>query len=258
MTRPDSTGTNSTSTGLTGQVQTVIVTDAAALALRAANEIALEIARKPKLSLLAATGNTPMATYSELSSRRASGTLDVSGLRVAQLDEYLGVSDDDPRSLYRWLERSLTEPLGVTPDRLVRFHANASDPNADCLDFETHLAGWGGIDLAVLGLGPNGHLGFNEPPSPADAPTRVVDLTPESLESNAPYWNGLEVPRRAITAGMNLILASRRVLLLVSGEHKRGILRRALLEPITPDVPASLLRHANLTVIADQAAWGEA
>ena len=251
-------GTDSTGTNLTGTVQTVIVADAAALAVRAADEIALEIARKPNLSLLAATGNTPMATYGELASRRAAGTLEVSDLRVAQLDEYLGTADDDPRSLYRWLERSLTGPLGVTPDRLVRFHADASDPNADCRDFESHLAGWGGIDLAVLGLGPNGHLGFNEPPSPADAPTRVVELTAESLESNAPYWNGLEVPRRAITAGMDLILASKRVLLLVSGEHKRDILRRALLGPITPDLPASLLRHANLTVIADRAAWGEA
>jgi glucosamine-6-phosphate deaminase len=258
MTKPDSTGTDSTSSHLTGQLQTVIVTDATTLALRAADEIALEIARKPNLSLLAATGNTPMATYGELASRRAAGTLEVPNLRVAQLDEYLGVSDDDPRSLYRWLERSLTEPLGVTPERLLRFHADASDPNADCRNFETHIAGWGGIDLAVLGLGPNGHLGFNEPPSPTDAPTRVVDLTAESLESNAPYWNGLEVPRRAITAGMDLILASKRILLLVSGEHKRGILHRALLGPITSDVPASLLRGANLTVIADQAAWGEA
>lgn len=253
MTKPVSTSTDST-----GKVQTVIVEDAAALALRAADEIALEIARKPDLSLLAATGNTPMATYGELAARRSAGTLEVSNLRVAQLDEYLGVSDEDPRSLYRWLERSLTEPLGVTPDRLLRFHANASDPNADCRNFETHVAGWGGIDLAVLGLGPNGHLGFNEPPSPADVPTRVVGLTPESLESNAPYWNGLEVPRHAITAGMDLILASKRILLLVSGEHKRGILRRALLEEITPDVPASLLRGANLTVIVDRAAWGEA
>jgi glucosamine-6-phosphate deaminase len=252
------TGTHSTGTNLTGTVQTVIVADAAALAVRAADEIALEIARKPNLSLLAATGNTPMATYGELAARRAAGTLEAPNLRVAQLDEYLGVSDDDPRSLYRWLERSLTEPLGATPDRVLRFHANASDPNADCRDFETHLATWSGIDLAVLGLGPNGHLGFNEPPSPADAPTRVVDLTPESLKSNAPYWNGLEVPRRAITAGMDLILASKRILLLVSGEHKRDILRRAMLGPITPDVPASLLRHANLTVIADRAAWGEA
>ena len=253
MTKIDSTGT----------VQTVIVADPTALAVRAADEIALEIARKPDLSLLAATGNTPMGTYGELASRRAAGRLGVSGigvsgLRVAQLDEYLGVSDEDPRSLYRWLERSLTGPLGVRAEHLLRFHADAKDPLEDCRDFESRLDEWGGIDLAVLGLGPNGHLGFNEPPSLADSPTRVVDLSAESLESNAPYWGGLEVPRRAITAGMDLILASRRVLLLVSGGHKQDILRRALLGPITPDVPASLLRHANLTVIADRAAWGEA
>ncbi len=238
-------------------VQIIVVKNAAELALRAADEIVLEIAHKPDLCLLAATGNTPMGTYDELATRRAAGKLEVSKLRVAQLDEYLGVSDDDPRSLYRWLENSLTGPLGVTQDRIVRFHGNTTEPDADCRDFEASVARWGGIDLAVLGLGPNGHLGFNEPPSPAHAPTRTVNLTPESLESNAPYWNGLEVPRRAVTAGMKLILATKRVLLLVSGERKRDILRRSLLDPPTPDVPASLLRGAALTVIADRAAWGE-
>jgi glucosamine-6-phosphate deaminase len=109
----------------------------------------------------------------------------------------------------------------------------------------------------VLGLGPNGHLGFNEPPSPAGVPTRVVHLTPASLESNAGYWGGLPVPHRAVTAGMKLILSSKHVLLLVSGAHKQGILRRTLTEPITADLPASLLRFAALTVIADRAAWGE-
>ncbi len=235
----------------------VIVEDASALALRAADWIALEIARTPNLLLLAATGNTPMGAYAELASRRWAGTLETSRLRVAQLDEYLGLHDDDPRSLYRWLATSLTEPLGVTPDWIVRLHGDAEDSAEDCRAFDSRVADWGGIDLAVLGLGPNGHLGFNEPPSTPDAPTRTVDLTPESLESNAPYWGGLEVPRRALTAGMNLILASRRVLLLVCGERKRAILRRAMLEPPTPDVPASLLRGTNLTVIADRAAWGE-
>jgi glucosamine-6-phosphate deaminase len=235
----------------------ILVENALELALRAADEIALEIALKPDLCLLAATGNTPMGTYAELATRRNAGTLDASRVRVAQLDEYLGVNDDDPRSLYRWLETSLTGPLGVTQDRLVRFHGSTAEPDTDCRDFEARIAHWGGIDLAVLGLGPNGHLGFNEPPSPPNAPSRAVNLTPESLESNAPYWNGLEVPRQAVTAGMNLILASGRVLLLVSGERKRAILRRSLLEPPTPDVPASLLRGAFLTVIADRAAWGD-
>jgi glucosamine-6-phosphate deaminase len=238
-------------------LQVIVVKDAAELALRAADEIALEIALKPDLCLLAATGNTPMATYAELAARRAAGTLEVSHLRVAQLDEYLGVGDDDPRSLFVWLEASLSGPLGVTTERLVRFHGNAADANADCLEFDAGIKAWGGVDLAVLGLGPNGHLGFNEPPSLSDAPTRALELTFESLKSNAPYWNGLEVPRRAVTAGMNLILASRRVLLLVSGEGKRDILRRTLLEPPTANVPASLLRVVNLTVIADRAAWVE-
>jgi glucosamine-6-phosphate deaminase len=244
-------------TRLPDAVQIIVVENAADLAQRAANEIALEIALKPDICLLAATGNTPMGTYAELAARRAAGKLEVSKLRIAQLDEYLGVGDDDPRSLFGWLESSLSGPLGVTTERLVRFHGNAADADEDCRDFEAGIAAWGGIDLAVLGLGPNGHLGFNEPPSMPDSPTRALDLTPESLESNAPYWNGLAVPRRAVTAGMNLILASGRVLLLVSGTRKRDILRRTLLEPPTADVPASLLRGGNLTVIADRAAWGE-
>lgn len=238
-------------------VQVIVVADAAELAARAADQIALEIASKPDLSLLAATGNTPMGAYAELAHRQSSGALNTSRLRVAQLDEYIGVGDDDPRSLYRWLETSLTGPLGVTAERLIRFSGNAQDPDADCAAFDAAVAAWGGIDLAVLGLGPNGHLGFNEPPSAADAPTRVLTLTPASLQSNAGYWGGLPVPSRAVTAGMKLILCSKRVLLLVSGAHKREILHRTLNEPVTPDLPASLLRGPALTVIADQAAWGD-
>jgi glucosamine-6-phosphate deaminase len=237
--------------------QLIIVEDAAELAARAADEIALEITRKPHLNLLAATGNTPMGCYAELASRKKRGTLDASRLRVVQLDEYLGVADDDPRSLYRWLERSLVTPLEVTPDRLIRFRGDAADADQDCRDFDLRVDAWGGIDLSVLGLGPNGHLGFNEPPSAPDAPTRVVTLTPESLASNAGYWAGLEVPSQAVTAGMNLILNSRRVLLLISGKHKREILRRTLHEASTSDLPASLLQNTNLTVIADRAAAGE-
>jgi glucosamine-6-phosphate deaminase len=244
-------------TGDHGNVRVIVVADAAELATRAADEIASQLRAKPDLSLMAATGNTPMGAYAELAKRKSAATLETWGLRVAQLDEYLGVGDDDPRSLHRWLETSLTGPLGVTSDRLIRFDGNAADPHADCAAFDAAVANWGGIDLTVLGLGPNGHLGFNEPPSSADALTRVITLTPASLISNAAYWGGLAVPHRAVTAGMKLILASKRVLLLVSGAHKREILRRTLTEPVTPDLPASLLRFATLTVIADQAAWGE-
>ena len=146
---------------------------------------------------------------------------------AVQLDEYLGVPESDPRSLWAWMKRSFVEPLGI--GRTVRL----DDP----AQFEGEIRELGGLDLAILGLGPNGHLGFNEPPSPPDAPTRRLDLTPASLESNRAYWGDLPVPTQAVTAGMNVILAARQTLLLVSGAHKRTVLRarwRNRKRPICP------------------------
>ncbi|WP_229776011.1 glucosamine-6-phosphate deaminase [Deinococcus ruber] len=219
--------------------------DSQALAVQAADFIAAQVRAKPTLSILVATGNTPMPTYAELGRRAARGDIDFSRVTAVQLDEYLGLSDHDPRSLWGWMERSFVTPLGI------RQSIRLADPAA----FEADIAALGGIDLAILGLGPNGHLGFNEPPSPPTAPTRVLALTPASLESNRAYWGELSVPTHAITAGMNVILSARAVLLLVNGAHKRDILRRTLEGPETPDVPSSLLRRVPLTVIADEAAW---
>lgn len=223
-----------------------VMPDAQALAQAAADLICAAVQAKPDLSILVATGNTPMPTYAELARRVATGQADFSRVTAVQLDEYLGLSDNDPRRLWGWMQRSFVAPLGIT--RTIRLH----EPE----EFEREVAALGGIDLALLGLGPNGHLGFNEPPSPPDAPTRIVTLMPESLESNRVYWDGLAVPTGAITAGMNLILSARHTVLLVSGAHKREILRRTLEGQQTPDLPASLLRRTALTVIADEAAWG--
>ena len=135
---------------------------------------------------------------------------------------------------------------------------DAPDPEGACRAYDRALQAAGGFDLAVLGLGPNGHLGFNEPPCGREAPTRVVSLTPQSVESNARYWGGPEqVPRRALTAGMAVLLTARRILLLAAGESKADILRRTLEGPINPDVPASYLQTVpGVTVIADRAAAG--
>ncbi|CAA9538051.1 MAG: Glucosamine-6-phosphate deaminase [uncultured Thermomicrobiales bacterium] len=236
----------------------IVADDYAALSRAAADVLAATIAAEPTAAILAATGNTPMGAYEDLAARRRRGEIDASRLRVFQLDEYLGLPVDDPRSLFGWTRRSFVEPLGVPDTNVVRLPGDAADPAAACRAYEAAVAAGGGIDLAVLGLGPNGHLGFNEPPAAADAPTRVVDLTPESIVSNGAYWGGSDrVPRRALTAGMTVVLASRRVLLLVSGEHKREILRRTLEGPVTPAVPASYLRRAaDVTVITDRAAVG--
>lgn len=240
-------------------MRSIIADDHAGMSRSAADELVAALADDPAASVLVATGNTPMGMYAELAGRRQRATFDASRLRVFQLDEYLGIPEDDPRSLHGWMHRSFVEPLGIPDGNVHRLPGDADDPAAACATFEADIVAAGGIDVAILGLGPNGHLGFNEPPAAAASPTRIVDLTPESIASNGPYWGGVEqVPRRAVTVGMRVLLAARLTLLVVSGTHKRDILARTVAGPVTPDVPASLLRAApNVVVVADRAAWGD-
>lgn len=223
-----------------------------------ADEVEDVIATKPAASVLVATGNTPMGLYQELARRRANGVFDASQVRVFQLDEYLGLEADDRRSLFGWTRRSFIDPLGIQLDNVTRLAPDTGDLETTCRAYDAAVEASGGLDLAILGLGPNGHLGFNEPPADAHAPTRVVDLTMESVESNAQYWGGRdEVPHRAMTAGMDVILASRRILLVVSGSHKREVLEQTVAGAVTPDIPASYMQlAANVTVLADRDAWG--
>ncbi|MCS6849208.1 MAG: glucosamine-6-phosphate deaminase [Anaerolineae bacterium] len=236
----------------------IVANDYADLSRVAAERIAAAVARKPDAAIVLATGNTPMGAYAELARMQRAGAFDATHIRPFQLDAYLGIPFDDERALYGWLERAFLRPLGIARERVVMLPDGAPDPEAACRAYDAAVDAAGGFDLAVLGLGPNGHLGFNEPPSPADAPTRRVILTEASLNSNGPYWGGRDrVPREAITCGMRHLLAARETLLLVSGAHKREILRATLYGPVTSDVPASLLRLAGkVTVIADAAACG--
>ncbi len=226
------------------------------LSRTAADLVEARIAERPSLNLLAATGNTPMGLYAELVRRGERGSLDASRVRVFQLDEYAGVGIEDRRSLLGWLVRSFTAPLGIPEDRIVRLDTGI-EPAAACAAFEERLRETGGFDLSVLGIGANGHLGFNEPPSDAGASTREVSLSDESVRTSAGYWGGAEnVPTRALTVGMRELLASRETLLLASGATKRAIVRSALHGAVTPEVPASFLQKAErVTAIVDRAAW---
>ena len=223
----------------------------------AAADVEEVMARRPDAAVMFAVGESPLALYAELAERWRTGTLDASRMRAVQLDEYLGVAPDDERAFFRWLERDVLAPLAITPQRTIALRGDAADPDAECARYDAAVAAAGGVDLAILGLGANGHLGFNEPPSDPEAPTRVVELLPESIEANARYWGGVErVPQQAITAGMRIVLAAREAILVVSGEQKHRILRRALEGPLTPDVPASYLRTLDsVRIYADRAAW---
>jgi glucosamine-6-phosphate deaminase len=217
---------------------------------------ALRAAARPRPTLMPALGESALGVYRELGRMADAGAATVAGLRLVQLDEYLDIAPDDPRSLAGWLRRDVAAPLRVADADVVTLPSDTDDPDAASVAYDSAVTAAGGIDVAVLGLGPNGHLGFNEPPSPAGAGTRAVTLTPESLESNARYWPDLPVPTRALTAGMSTILAARRIVLVVTGAGKRTILRRMLSEPEGPALPASLLRSSPVaTLLADEDAW---
>jgi glucosamine-6-phosphate deaminase len=209
--------------------------------------------------VVAATGRSPEGLYAELAARRRAGLLDTSAITAVQLDEYLGLERDDRRSLFGWMRRCFITPLDVPDERVVRLPLEG-DVDAAGAAFDRELAGRGGLDLAILGMGHNGHLGFNEPPSSAGSPTRVVELSPRTLEANAGYWGDVaDVPTTAVTMGLGSLLAARAIVLVAVGEGKREIVGRALEGPIGPDVPASFLRQAagDVTVIVDRAARGD-
>jgi glucosamine-6-phosphate deaminase len=239
-------------------LEILVLDDYAALSRAAAQRMAALIRATPALALLPATGDTPMLAYQELARLRTQdGGLETTRVRVFQLDEYVGLSPDDRRSLFGWMMRALVEPLHIPAAQVVRLPGDARDPAAAARNFDRAVTAAGGFDLAVLGLGPNGHLGFNEPPAAPDSPSRVVALSEASLESNARYWGGREnVPAQALTAGLGQLLGARQILLLVSGAHKHDILHRTVSGAITPDVPSSFLQNApQATVLADRAAW---
>jgi glucosamine-6-phosphate deaminase len=236
----------------------VVVDDYETLSATAADVVVRSLSSLARPTVVVATGETPMGLYEELARRRDAGTCDPSSWRVFQLDEYSGVHADDPRSLFGWMVRSFVDPLGIPAEHVVALPGvSDGDARTRCAAYDREVEQAGGFDLAILGIGLNGHLGFNEPPSDPTAPTREVSLSPESIRSSARYLGCAErVPERAVTVGMAALLRARHTVLLASGGRKRKIVRRALKGPVTEDVPASFLQRTDgVTVLVDRQAW---
>lgn len=200
------------------------------------------------------TGTTPLGIYKMLVEKYRSQKDVWGGMRYISLDEYAGLAPDDERLFQNWVGRELLDPAGVPAENRITFNSMAEDPQAEAEKMERRIAEEGPIDLAVLGLGGNGHIAFNEPGSAFDSLTRLITLSEDTRESNADYWGGIEhVPQRAYTLGLKTLSAAKHIVLLVSGAHKSAILDAALNGPITENVPATILRTApKVTIISDE------
>jgi glucosamine-6-phosphate deaminase len=232
----------------------IIKKDYQDLSAQAADIVIGQVGKNPTSLLVLATGNTPLGMYACLAAAFQWGDISFKSCHLVELDDYFNIPLDDHRNLFNWLSAEFISQVDLQVSNTFRFDTAASHPGKECRRVKDKLAELGGIDLAVLGLGPNGHLGFNEPGSDFLSTTRIISLSPASITSSAKYWGSEEeVPRQGITLGLKTIMSAREILLLVSGRGKSGILKAALQGPITAEVPASILqKHPNLTVIADQ------
>lgn len=243
---------------MTREPSVVVLSDAEAVGEAAADRVAAVVKEKPQAVISVPTGTTPLPMFSSLIARVQRGELDLSQIHLFCLDEYLDVAPSDPNSLTGWLTRAFIEPAGIPADRVHTLPSTDEDRDGAPGRYEAELNALGGLDLAVLGLGGNGHIAYNEPGSAADSRTRILELTPESVAQAAGYFEGRTVPTCAMTMGVQTMLEARQIVLLVTGAAKQEILKRTLHAPMSAEVPASWLRLAGdrVTVFVDEAAVG--
>lgn len=223
---------------------------------KAADIISSLVILKPDCVLGLATGSTPIGTYEELVRRYQNGILDFSQVCSANLDEYKGLTRDNEQSYYYFMYNNLFKHVNIKLENTNIPDGTEPDSLKECLRYEKVIDCLNGVDLQLLGLGHNGHIGFNEPAEAFEKATHCVDLTASTIEANKRFFEKEEdVPRQAYTMGIGTIMKAKKILLIVSGEDKADILQKSLCGPVTPHVPASILQlHNDVTVVADEAA----
>ncbi len=242
-----------------GNMRLIITEDYRALSEKAAGIFAAQVTLKPESVLGLATGSTPVGMYEALIRLAKEENIDFSRVTTFNLDEYRGLPGSHPQSYRYFMDHRLFIPLGLDRARTFIPDGTADDPGAEALRYEAAIQAAGGVDFQLLGIGGNGHIGFNEPCGHFPVRTHLVQLTGSTISANSRFFASPdEVPREAVTMGIGTILKARRVLLLASGTGKAEILWRALYGPVTPEVPASVLQlHPGLWVVADRAAAAE-
>lgn len=229
------------------------------LSIAAAKEIVELIKEKPNCMLGLATGNTPLGLYSELVRMNKNGEVDFSQVRALNLDEYFGISLNHPGTCNTYLEEHLYRHVNIDRKSIFRLNSEALSGKEEGLRYEKTISENGGIDILILGIGRNGHLGFNEPGTPFETTTHIAKLTDITKVCNMQLFGSVEqMPDYGITMGIKTIMMAKKCILLANGENKAEIIHKALHEKITPEVPASILQlHQNVSVILDSKAAAE-
>ena len=231
--------------------------DYQALSRAAANIISAQVILKPSCVLGLATGSSPVGTYQQLIEWYKKGDLDFSQVRTVNLDEYVGLDKDHDQSYAYFMRTNLFDHINVDPANTNIPDGMAPDEAEECARYDKVIRDLGGIDLQLLGLGVNGHIGFNEPGEAFELETHCVDLTQETIEANKRFFDGNVdlVPKQAYTMGIKTIMQARKVLMVVNGTGKAEIVKKAFFGPVTPEVPASILQmHPDFTLVGDEEA----
>ncbi|MDR2521234.1 MAG: glucosamine-6-phosphate deaminase [Spirochaetaceae bacterium] len=232
-------------------MEIIITKNYGALSDTAARFIAAQLLLKPESVLGLATGSSPLGTYEVLAGGQ--NDVDFSRARTVNLDEYCGLAGDDPRSYRFFMDAHLFSKVNIRKEHTHIPDGRAADADKECARYEALLRDLGGVDVQLLGIGNNGHIGFNEPSDAFEVATHKQPLSASTIAANKRFFEREEdVPRFAYTMGIGTIMRARRILLIASGAAKAAALKQALTGPVTPALPASVLRlHAAVTVIAD-------
>lgn len=227
-----------------------------AMSRRAAHLIAAEVIRKPDCVLGLATGSTPVGTYKQLIDWYQHGDLSFKEVRSVNLDDYRGLEPGNDQSYRYFMQDKFFDHIDIQPENTHIPDSLAADPQAECVRYDQLIRSLGCADLQLLGIGRNGHIGFNEPGSSFVKETHVVDLAESTIDANARFFAERDdVPRQAFTMGIGSIMSARRILLLASGADKADAVYNAFCGPITPECPGSILQlHSDVVLVGDEAA----
>ncbi|MGG1292696.1 glucosamine-6-phosphate deaminase [Bacillus smithii] len=223
---------------------------------KAAECIIRQVKEKPDSVLGLATGGTVIGTYQLLAKDHQKNGTSYRQILTVNLDEYIGISPEHEQSYHFYMKKRLFDHIQIPPENTYLPDGQAEDLEEECKRYDERIESLGGIDLQLLGIGVNGHIGFNEPGTPFDSKTHIVELSESTRKANARFFNTLEeVPKKAITMGIETIMKSKKILLLASGLKKAPIIRKLFQEGITEEIPASVLKkHENVVLIADEEA----